>query len=211
MNNEMSKYDWLSGIDSWVGHIPFAFELVEQIRPKTFVELGTHKGDSYFAFCNAFAKYCTNGNCYAVDTWQGDKHAGFYGDEVFNSVAKYNEKFSFSTLLKMKFDIARSYFSDNEIDILHIDGLHTYDAVKHDFYNWLIKVKETGIILLHDTQVMRDDFGVYKLWKELKQQYKYTYEFTNSNGLGVIFLEENVMYNKLVESKYGASTEFNKQ
>ncbi len=183
-------YDWIDDINApWIGHIPFAFELVRKIRPKIFVELGTQKGYSYFAFCNAFAKYKIEGNCYAVDTWEGDKHAGFYGPEVFEVVSKYNEKFTFSTLLKMEFDTAKSHFLDNEIDILHIDGLHTYEAVKHDFYNYLPKVKKDGIILLHDTQVTKDDFGVFKFWEELVEEYKHhTFEFTYSNGLGVLVL-----------------------
>lgn len=186
------KYDWLSDIDDgWREHIPFAFTLVENIKPKIFVELGTYKGASYFAFSNAVLEYNVDCKCYAVDTWEGDGHVGFYGPEVFDLVSKYNEKFSFSKLLKMQFDEAKEYFADNEIDILHIDGFHTYDIVRHDFHNWLNKVKKNGIILLHDTQVKRDDFGVYKLWEELKEEYKYHYEFTNGNGLGVLFLEES--------------------
>ena len=31
---------------SWVPHIPFAFWLVDALRPRTVVELGTHTGNS---------------------------------------------------------------------------------------------------------------------------------------------------------------------
>ncbi len=191
-------YEWLSDVNSWGGHIPFAFELVKYYKPKTMVELGTHKGDSYFAFCNAALQYNIDCKCYAVDTWEGDRHAGFYDSNVFDNVSKYNEKFNFSTLLKMQFDKAKNYFTDHEIDILHIDGLHTYDAVKHDFNNWIEKVSLDGVILLHDTQVKKDDFGVFKFWEELKEIYEYNFEFTNSNGLGVIFLNDNEFRERLI-------------
>src|ERR1700760_1482815 len=37
----------------WREHIPFAFLLIDLLRPATLVELGTYYGDSYCAFCQA--------------------------------------------------------------------------------------------------------------------------------------------------------------
>ena len=87
---------------SWVGHIPFAFYLVKQHRPDTLVELGTHTGNSYFAFCQAVDMLNLPTQCFAVDTWQGDEHAGFYDDSVYEDVATYNQQnyADFSTLLR---------------------------------------------------------------------------------------------------------------
>ena len=193
-------YDWKSDVNSWHGYIPFALDLVKNTKPKIIVELGSHKGDSYFSFCNAVLNNNLNCNCYAIDTWEGDKHSGFYDDNVFENVNKYNEKFNFSTLLRMTFDKAVTYFDNNDIDILHIDGLHTYEAVKHDFYNWINKVnEENGIILLHDIEVKKDDFGVYKFWEEIKKEYKYIYEFKHSYGLGIIFLSDCDFYQFLLK------------
>src|SRR5437764_4408932 len=38
---------------AWLEHAPFAFWLIEALRPRILVELGTHGGYSYFAFCQA--------------------------------------------------------------------------------------------------------------------------------------------------------------
>ncbi|MGB9674615.1 MAG: class I SAM-dependent methyltransferase [Nanopusillaceae archaeon] len=193
----MNSLDWLTDISSWHGHINFAFDLVANVKPNILVELGTHKGDSYFAFCNAVLENNLNTKCFAVDTWLGDNHSGKYGEDVFKHVSEYNRKFTFSKLLRMTFDEAKYLFDDNSIDVLHIDGFHTYEAVSHDFYNWLPKVNENGVILLHDIEVRRDDFGVYKLWSELKEKFEYTFEFKHSFGLGVIFLKHCDFFEKL--------------
>lgn len=182
---------WVSSPNSWIGHLPFAAWLIQEVSPKVFVELGTHTGNSYFSFCQSVAEGGLAAKCYAVDTWQGDEHAGRYGDEIFAAVnAKNIEHYAaFSKLLRMTFDDAASYFSDESIDLLHIDGLHTYEAVRHDFETWLPKLAPGAVVLFHDTNVRERNFGVWKLWEELQERYTNNLEFLHSHGLGVLQLD----------------------
>jgi hypothetical protein len=172
---------------TWSGHLPFARDLIASLQPRLLVELGTHFGESYFGFCQSVEEAGISCACYAVDSWHGDAHAGEYGDEVWEEVDRYNNQCygSFSHLLRSCFDDARPEFSDESIDLLHIDGLHTYAAVKHDWDTWFPKVAPGGIVLLHDTTARFLDFGVWKLWEELSPNYE-SFEFHHYHGLGVI-------------------------
>lgn len=173
---------------AWVGHIPFAYWLVQRTRPQILVELGTHSGNSYFAFCQGVRHANLATRCYAVDTWHGDEHAGDYSEDVFNYVNQHNQAHysAFSTLLRTTFDTAAESFSPASIDLLHIDGLHTYAAAKHDFETWYPKLSPGALVIFHDTMVREPGFGVWQLWHELQQQYPENIEFFHSNGLGVI-------------------------
>jgi len=178
----------------WFGHIFFAYDLVANTKPKLIVELGTYKGNSLFSFAQSIKDNNLNTTLHAVDTWEGDEHSGFYGKDLFTNFIKLQKKYYRKLdiqIHKTLFDNAVTEFKDNSINLLHIDGLHTYEAVKHDFETWLPKVnKNNGVIMLHDVCEIRDDFGVYKLWEELQRKYK-TVTFPHSHGLGVIFLNEN--------------------
>jgi hypothetical protein len=198
----IAEDDWLVRIShyvpsAWLGHAPFLRYLIREMEPKVFVELGTHNGFSYFVACQTIVELGLPTQAFAVDHWHGDKHAGVFDESVYSAVVELNKHYNhFSNLLKMSFYEARSSVPDG-IDLLHVDGLHTYEAVKEDFETWLPKMNPDGIILLHDIHVRHGDFGVYRLWAELKSQYK-TIEFTGSYGLGIVFLgampSENIAF-----------------
>ncbi|MBU1156985.1 MAG: class I SAM-dependent methyltransferase, partial [Proteobacteria bacterium] len=156
-------------------------------RPANLVELGAYKGYSYFAFCQAVKASKIACRCHAVDTWQGDDQAGFYGEEVYGEVRGHNDEHyaEFSRLLRMTFDQALAQFPDGSVDLLHIDGFHSYEQVKHDFDTWLPKLSDRAVVLLHDIHVRREGFGVFRLWEELSERYPH-FEFTHGYGLGVL-------------------------
>jgi hypothetical protein len=128
---------------TWIDHLAFGYDIVAAIRPKLLVELGTHKGLSYFTFCQAMKENDIDGVCYAIDTFEGDDHTDKYDESVFKAVNSHNRSHyhGFSYLMRMLFNDALRHFSDETVDLIHIDGLHTYEAVSEDFNNWFPKVR----------------------------------------------------------------------
>lgn len=191
---------------AWVEHVPFMFWLIDALRPRRFVELGTHTGVSYCAACQAVALLNLDCGCYAVDTWKGDEHAGFYGEDVHADLAAHHDpRYSaFSRLVRSTFDEAVGHFKDGSIDLLHIDGLHSYDAVRHDFETWRPKLAANAIVLFHDTNVRERDFGVSRLWGEISAE-RLHFEFLHGHGLGVLAMGVN--YPAAVEALFAAGAD----
>jgi glycosyltransferase involved in cell wall biosynthesis len=176
------------GVESaWYGHVPFAHWIVTAHRPASIVELGTHNGVSYAAFCEAVLRERIDARAIAVDTWKGDEHAGFYGEDVLGDVKRFHDQrySAFSTLLRSTFDDALGVVPDGSVDLLHIDGRHLYDDVAHDFAAWRAKLSPRGVVLFHDTNVRERDFGVWRLWGEVRDTHP-SFEFLHGHGLGVL-------------------------
>src|SRR5262245_31288490 len=172
---------------SWLDYTPFAFWIVDALRPSVFVELGCHSGNSYASFAQAVQTLGLPTACYGVDTWRGDPHAGFFDESVFENWSDYHDRrFStFSRLIRATFDDALDHFADGTIDLIHLDGYHTFEAASHDFESWLPKLSARGVVLFHDINVREADFGAWRLWEQLRQDYP-SFEFLHGHGLGVL-------------------------
>jgi hypothetical protein len=172
---------------AWWQHVPFAHWLVSVARPDMLVELGAHAGVSYAAFCQAVQRLGLATKCFAVDSWRGDRHSGSYDASVFEEFDRYHRAHfaSFSTLIRARFDEALARFEDRSIDLLHIDGFHTYEAVRHDLESWLPKLSARGVVLFHDTNERSRDFGVWRYWEEIRERYP-SFSFPHGHGLGVL-------------------------
>jgi len=176
---------------TWSEHVPFAFWLIDVLRPKRLVELGTWKGMSYLGFCQAIKELGTGTAAFAVDTWQGDSQTGLMGRGALRPLTAINDEHyaSFSTLIRSTFDEALTRFDTGTIDLLHIDGLHTYEAVRHDFETWSPKLANPAVVLFHDTRVVHPGYGVHKFWAEVSAGRPH-FEFHHEHGLGVLGVGE---------------------
>jgi hypothetical protein len=176
----------------WTEHVPLAMFLVETLQPRLLVELGTQRGVSYLAFCHAVEALKLPTRCYAVDTWKGDAHAGQYDEKIYRELAERHRRYeAFSSLLRMTFEQALPKIPDLSVDVLHIDGLHYYDAVKKDFDTWRPKLSDRGVVLFHDTTERARDFGVHQLWAELSPQFP-SFNFEHGHGLGILVVGPQV-------------------
>ncbi|MBL7161901.1 MAG: class I SAM-dependent methyltransferase [Anaerolineales bacterium] len=111
------------------------------------VEIGSYLGAST-TFLAAAAKE-NKSQVYCVDTWMNEGMTEGTRDT-------YQEFISNTTLYQQQIyplrgrseDIAKEF--DNQIDLLFLDGDHSYKSCRADVESWLPKVKNGGIIILHD-------------------------------------------------------------
>lgn len=174
---------------AWLEHAPFAFWMVDALRPASYVELGTHNGFSFFTVCDAVTRLGLSTSCTALDSWQGDDQAGYYGEDVYQAVravrdAEYPE---IATLRRGYFSDSAADIPDGSVDLLHIDGRHGYEDAVEDWETYAPKLSARGVVMFHDTFEFDGGFGVFRLWAELAQRFPDTsFQFEHGHGLGVI-------------------------
>jgi predicted O-methyltransferase YrrM len=169
---------------AWTEHITFAEWLVKRKNPETIVDLGVDYG--YSTFCFALPNI---GTVYGIDSFEGDPQAGV--KNTYEYVKQKKRELGLKNIIFIKgyFGLVAKQWNKS-IDILHIDGFHSYDAVKKDYETWKKFVKDDGVILFHDTCVEQPGYGVRQFFNELNLP---KINFTCSHGLGVVSNDENLI------------------
>lgn len=181
---ELFKSTILQKPSAWSGHFYFATQLVKILNPQVTVDLGVDFGFSLFSLA-----YQNAGITYGIDWFEGDSQAGFrdtfeYCNDLKN---RLTERYPVSEvkIIKGDFeDVAKTWY--RPIDILHIDGLHTYEAVKKDYQNWAKHVHQNGVIMFHDVETF---VGVATFFDQLDG---YKIIRRGSCGLGLLTKSEEI-------------------
>lgn len=139
--------------------------LIYETKPSVCVEVGIFGGSSYFPTLCAL-QFNKKGVGYAIDPWenltcmegQTGLHLEWWKKVNLRSIYSgfidliHNYKLDArSAVLRMTSKDALKFFSNNSIDILHIDGNHAEDSAYFDAMHWLSKVKVGGYIWFDDT------------------------------------------------------------
>lgn len=120
------------------------FDLLYSIPYKsTIVEIGVQFGrsSSVIAEVQKDQKF----DFYAVDSW-ADVESRKAKEHFLNQVVKHGWDLHQYSLDSIEF----SKIFDHRIDLLHIDGDHSYQGVTADAYAWVPKVKTGGYICFDD-------------------------------------------------------------
>jgi len=152
-------------------------KVLDKIKPKIVLEIGTAGGGTLFLFSRVASKDAT---IISIDLPGGEFGKGYAKWRILLYKAftlpkqklhllredSHNQK----TLEKVK-----KLLGGEKVDFMFIDGDHTYEGVKKDFEMYSPLIKAGGIIAFHDIIVYPPEDGceVDKLWSELKRNYNY--------------------------------------
>ena len=155
------------------------YGLVRSIKPEVCVEIGSALGKSA-SYIGMALKENGHGMLYAIDPHQPTE----WNDvNAVDSLKEFTRNISALSLCA-QVSIIRSY-SDAAarewrlpIDLIFIDGDHSYEGVKRDWELFVPHVKPSGVVIFHDTLwdlppyegTVRSDMGVPRFVDELRQQ-----------------------------------------
>jgi predicted O-methyltransferase YrrM len=169
-------------------------KIIKLKAPKYVLEIGTSNGGTLFLLSRVAAD---NACMISLDLPLGPFGGGYpaWKRPFYKSFAQKNQTIrliradSHEPVTREK---VASILQANKIDLLFIDGDHTYEGVKKDFEMYEPFVKNGGMIVLHDIVPHRQehDCGVDRYWDEIKNKHRYQEFVENPDqqwaGLGLI-------------------------
>jgi predicted O-methyltransferase YrrM len=117
----------------------------------TIVEVGSYHGKSAVNLAYAVRKRGGVAGIYCVDTWMNTNIEHAKNVDVFqhflDNTAAYRDLI---TLLRGRSEEVGREWKGGAIDVLFIDGDHSYDGVTADIHSWMPHLKPGGLVLFHD-------------------------------------------------------------
>ena len=164
MDNKIEQFKNIKGfLDHAEGE--FLYELARTYCKKSFaVEIGSYCGKS----ACYIAAGCKQNNrvLISIDHHKGSEEQQF-GQEYFDPKLYDKESKSINTFPHFQATVKKFQFTEtiiplvmtsqsaskilsNNIDLIFIDGSHTFESARNDYQLWSQKLNNTGILAIHD-------------------------------------------------------------
>lgn len=178
------------------------YSIVCQRAPVSVLEIGTARGGTLYLWCQASTDKAT---IVSVDLPEGD-FGGAYPEcriPFYRSFERPGQKLHLirnDSHSPRVVEEVKETFGNTPIDFAFIDGDHTYEGVKADFFNYGPMVRKGGIIAFHDILPHPDmkDIEVDRFWKEIRKRYR-TKEIIGPDtykrriGIGIVFVDKRIL------------------
>jgi len=162
--NDLNKFDSIKGFLAHEEGL-FLYELTKKYCLKNFaVEVGSYCGKSACYIGQA----CKENKTYlmTIDHHRGSEEQQ-YGEEYFDPDEYNYDKEIVDTLPTLLKNIQKFQFEEvilpivnsselaskeiqNNIDLVFIDGSHTFESARKDYVSWKNKIRIGGILAIHD-------------------------------------------------------------
>jgi len=171
--------------------------LVADRRPSAILEIGTATGGTFFLLARAARE---DACLISIDLPCGSFGGGYPGwrAPLYRSFALHNQKIA---LIRADSHSADTFSRVTEVlgtsplEVLYIDGDHTYAGVKKDFEMYAPLVQKGGLIIFHDIARNPPEPGcdVFTFWEEVKKRYAHREIVEDKDqvgkGIGVLFVD----------------------
>lgn len=190
------KYERFFNIKQVRSEITDLCNFVKDKNLNCILEIGTASGGSLFLLSKLLSK---NGTIISIDLPEGLFGGGYpsYKPGFYKSFVEGDQKMHLlrgDSHANETYNSLKELLGDVKVDLLFIDGDHSYEGVKRDFNIYREIVAEGGIIMLHDVAPHKKDSlcKVNLFWEELKPEFEGATEFIenwNQNwaGIGVVY------------------------
>lgn len=146
-------------------------ELIRDQRPRNVLEIGTAKGGTLFLLCQNAAP---DGTIVSVDL-PGGRFGGGYPEDRSRLYQSFAQRGQHLLLIRGDShsasvgDSVQTAFGEEPIDLLFIDGDHTYEGVQCDYGTYAPLVRPGGMICFHDIRPGDPELGggVPRFWQEI--------------------------------------------
>jgi hypothetical protein len=175
------------------GNIHYAF--IRNIKPNNILCIGSRKG--YIpAICALACEDNKKGHVDFVDAGYNREDKNHWSGIGWWKKVDPDKHFSYlnlntriSTYVMTTKEFVKQY-PNRLYEYIYIDGDHSYKGVKLDYSLFWPKLTKYGFMIFHDVYVKHTkdlgNFGVWKLWRELKNNNKIIFPFPKDSGLGFI-------------------------
>jgi len=182
-----------------ISPVQIGSELVEYARivaklcPRTVLEIGTFRGGTLFIHCRLATPQATLISIDLPGSLFG-KIWRWLHTPIFNRFTQNGQTLHLlreDSHRKETLAMVSKFLNGRQLDLLFVDGDHSYAGIRADFEMYAPFVRPGGLVAFHDIALQPPPTEVARFWNEIKLRYRYKeiLHSTAKNAMGIGVLE----------------------